>query len=225
MGCVEIVSFYDERSTTRADVLSEVGRSDDVSWMIFNVFIWAQLELQLGIMCATAPALRVFFRRYLSPSRIFFTNSYETAGRSQRRSALDPENVQVMSAHDEHNHEDFADGRHNATKSLDASEADFNSWSPSTTAPSERWLFKGAADGEKSSKRNTEKFRMDWNMEQDRESRTQSQNSEKKRESIPSVKSPSFVRTMGRGGREETHNFSLPLQPMPAHTGHDRWLV
>jgi hypothetical protein len=27
--------------------------------------IWAQFELQAGIICASAPALRVFFRRYL----------------------------------------------------------------------------------------------------------------------------------------------------------------
>jgi len=37
-----------------------------VSWYIFDVFVWSQLELQLGIMCASAPALRVFFRKYLS---------------------------------------------------------------------------------------------------------------------------------------------------------------
>jgi len=29
------------------------------------LFVWAQFELQVGIMCASAPALRVFFRRYL----------------------------------------------------------------------------------------------------------------------------------------------------------------
>jgi hypothetical protein len=27
--------------------------------------VWAQFELQAGIICASAPALRVFFRRYL----------------------------------------------------------------------------------------------------------------------------------------------------------------
>jgi hypothetical protein len=29
------------------------------------LFVWAQFELQVGIMCASAPALRVFFRHYL----------------------------------------------------------------------------------------------------------------------------------------------------------------
>ena len=31
----------------------------------YMLFVWAQFELQVGIMCASAPALRVFFRRYL----------------------------------------------------------------------------------------------------------------------------------------------------------------
>lgn len=50
------------------------GHDSDVSWNIFDLLVWAQLELQLGIMCATAPSLRVFFRRYLgnsSASRAF----------------------------------------------------------------------------------------------------------------------------------------------------------
>jgi hypothetical protein len=34
----------------------------------FNLFVWAQFELQVGIMCASAPSLRVFFRRYLGGS-------------------------------------------------------------------------------------------------------------------------------------------------------------
>jgi hypothetical protein len=33
------------------------------------LFVWAQFELQVGIMCASAPALRVFFRRYLGISQ------------------------------------------------------------------------------------------------------------------------------------------------------------
>jgi hypothetical protein len=35
----------------------------------FMVFVWAQFELQVGIMCASAPTLRVFFRRYLGGSQ------------------------------------------------------------------------------------------------------------------------------------------------------------
>jgi hypothetical protein len=39
--------------------------NDDVTRNTFNLMIWAQFELQAGIICASAPALRVFFRRYL----------------------------------------------------------------------------------------------------------------------------------------------------------------
>lgn len=38
----------------------------DETWLGYDIFVWAILELQLAIICASAPALRVFFRRYLS---------------------------------------------------------------------------------------------------------------------------------------------------------------
>jgi hypothetical protein len=41
---------------------------NDASRTFFNLIVWAQLELQLGIMCASAPSLRSFFRRYLGGS-------------------------------------------------------------------------------------------------------------------------------------------------------------
>ncbi|KAI7284066.1 hypothetical protein KC345_g2565 [Hortaea werneckii] len=53
-------------SIVRTYYLYEVGHNSDVSWLIFDVFVWAQVELQLGIMLASAPALRIFFRRYLN---------------------------------------------------------------------------------------------------------------------------------------------------------------
>ncbi|KAI6831932.1 hypothetical protein KC340_g3538 [Hortaea werneckii] len=53
-------------SIVRTYYLYEVGHNSDVSWLIFDVYVWAQVELQLGIMLASAPALRIFFRRYLN---------------------------------------------------------------------------------------------------------------------------------------------------------------
>jgi hypothetical protein len=44
------------------------SNSRDVIRSAFMLFVWAQFELQVGIMCASAPALRVFFRRYLGGS-------------------------------------------------------------------------------------------------------------------------------------------------------------
>jgi hypothetical protein len=64
-----------------ADLPLVTGHESDVSWNIFDLLVWAQLELQLGIMCASAPSLRVFFRRYLgnsSSSRAFKSGGHAT---------------------------------------------------------------------------------------------------------------------------------------------------
>lgn len=53
-------------SSVRTYYTIQVATVPDVSTAIFNVFVWSQVELQLAFMCASAPALRVFFRRYLS---------------------------------------------------------------------------------------------------------------------------------------------------------------
>lgn len=42
------------------------------------LFVWAQFELQVGIMCASAPSLRVFFRRYLGGSQTSHYSSHGT---------------------------------------------------------------------------------------------------------------------------------------------------
>lgn len=42
------------------------------------LFVWAQFELQVGIMCASAPSLRVFFRRYLGGSQGSHSDSHGT---------------------------------------------------------------------------------------------------------------------------------------------------
>jgi hypothetical protein len=56
----------------------------DLTYAGFDVLIWAQLELQLSLICASAPALRVFFRRYLAnPIRAL------SSGRSNIDSARD----------------------------------------------------------------------------------------------------------------------------------------
>jgi hypothetical protein len=42
------------------------------------VFVWAQFELQVGIMCASAPSLRAFFRRYLGGTQPSNSDSQTT---------------------------------------------------------------------------------------------------------------------------------------------------
>ena len=49
----------------RTYYLTELGYDYDVTWVGFNVFIWSVLEVQLAIICACAPALRVLFRHSL----------------------------------------------------------------------------------------------------------------------------------------------------------------
>ncbi|KAF2741723.1 hypothetical protein M011DRAFT_318559 [Sporormia fimetaria CBS 119925] len=38
----------------------------DITWWAFHGWIWTALEADLGIICASAPALKVFFRRYFN---------------------------------------------------------------------------------------------------------------------------------------------------------------
>ena len=52
--------------SVRTYYLTKLGTDYDITWVGFDVFVWADLEVQLSIICASAPALRVFFRRYLS---------------------------------------------------------------------------------------------------------------------------------------------------------------
>ncbi|KAH7389768.1 hypothetical protein BKA66DRAFT_568692 [Pyrenochaeta sp. MPI-SDFR-AT-0127] len=37
----------------------------DITWYAYHGWIWTALEAQLGVICASAPALKIFFRRYL----------------------------------------------------------------------------------------------------------------------------------------------------------------
>lgn len=38
----------------------------DITWYAFYGWIWTALEADLGVICASAPALKVFFRRYFN---------------------------------------------------------------------------------------------------------------------------------------------------------------
>jgi hypothetical protein len=43
----------------------EVSHESDVSYYVFNSYFWAILELNLAIICASAPALRALLRDHL----------------------------------------------------------------------------------------------------------------------------------------------------------------
>ena len=74
--------------SVRTYYLEKVGHSIDLTWDGYDVFIWAQLETQLSLICASAPTLRVFFRTYLSnPLRVFSSgrHSRQTSRRDSKR--------------------------------------------------------------------------------------------------------------------------------------------
>jgi len=75
--------------SVRTYYLEKVGHSVDLTWDGFDVLVWAQLETQLSLICASAPALRVFFRTYLSnPLRVFSSarsDSRQTSRRASKR--------------------------------------------------------------------------------------------------------------------------------------------
>lgn len=62
---------------------TETGQSKDITRSAFNLFVWAQFELQAGIICASAPSLRVFFRRYLGETKI-----YGSRGKTRNTNAI-----------------------------------------------------------------------------------------------------------------------------------------
>lgn len=37
----------------------------DLTWVGFEIFAWTEVEMQLAMICASAPALRAFFGKYL----------------------------------------------------------------------------------------------------------------------------------------------------------------
>lgn len=40
----------------------------DITWYAYQAWIWTALEADLGVICGSAPALKVIFRRYFNHS-------------------------------------------------------------------------------------------------------------------------------------------------------------
>jgi hypothetical protein len=51
----------------------------DVSWQLWEVWNWMLLEIHIGVICANAPALKVFFKRYLNIKSISSKGSPKTS--------------------------------------------------------------------------------------------------------------------------------------------------
>ena len=66
----------------RTYYLAKLGSDYDITWVGFNVLIWAVLEVQLAIICASAPALRVLFRQCLRDPMARALRTTSALGRS-----------------------------------------------------------------------------------------------------------------------------------------------
>jgi hypothetical protein len=71
--------------SVRTYYLEKLGHTLDLTWVGFDVYIWAQLEVQLSLICASAPALRALFRTCLSGSMMRALSSARSHNRRESR--------------------------------------------------------------------------------------------------------------------------------------------
>ncbi|KAK5173751.1 uncharacterized protein LTR77_002432 [Saxophila tyrrhenica] len=122
-------------SGVRTYYLWQVGIDSDVSWMIFDAYIWAQLELQLSIICASLPALRVFLRKVLA-------EPFTSRGLSSRKSSrMEIEMTRSPGGDPMADDWDMKHGRSSTV--VTAVEGSEGERSASASAPSEVRLWKG----------------------------------------------------------------------------------
>lgn len=149
----------------RTYYLTKLGYDYDITWLGYDVFVWATLELQLAIMCACAPALRVLFRHYLRDplSRAVQTASSRT--RSGNRSAnRDSKNVDANSTSDTMDLKGTGDKKliqHPTKQSMGMVDEREVDESFSSTTPTEPSLVKTPADYEAYALQNLERYRAD----------------------------------------------------------------
>lgn len=148
----------------RTYFLTKLGYDYDITWLGFDVFIWATLELQLAIMCACAPSLRVLFRHYLRDplSRAIQTTS------SKSRSAIrsgnrDSKHLDVASPNEAIDYSGTGDKKliDRSTKTTMGTIDEREVESFTSTSPSEQKVIKTPADFEAYALQNLERYRTD----------------------------------------------------------------
>ena len=152
----------------RTYYLSKLGTHYDITWIGFDVFIWSVLEVQLAIICACAPALRVLFREYLKDpiSRAMQTaSSLSRSGiRSTNRDSKQIESSGVVTYSQRRESADVRDTaeknpvKHDVRPSLDTVGEQEVESSPSTFG-SEANVIKTPADYEAYALQNLERHR------------------------------------------------------------------
>lgn len=70
--------------------LWKINHTYDTSWAGFDLFVWSLVECHLAIICACAPSLRAFLRRYFGEAfnRTFNSRSYERSGQGSKKSHI-----------------------------------------------------------------------------------------------------------------------------------------
>lgn len=156
------MKYHESESST--DRIKEAGQNSDVSWLVFNVFTWAHLELQLGLMCASAPALRVFFRSYLSAPINRAVHAARSAASRQSNGELNPSSIAIrrISGPDDRLSRDDFSAKAFAKESLDGTtivEKDLGTSPHSTISSGDYYTVRTLAEYEAYNLRNMEKFR------------------------------------------------------------------
>lgn len=141
-----------------------LGVTYDPSWVGFNLYIWSDLEMQLSIICASAPVMRVFFRKYLSNSMSRMLHSARTISNNGTRGShpIDPEAMAAYSENQQSpSHDSQLDDKelikHQFRSGMEPVGEDECS-SPSTVGVSDNPI-RTAADFEAFALRNLEKHR------------------------------------------------------------------
>ncbi|KAF2666809.1 hypothetical protein BT63DRAFT_415909 [Microthyrium microscopicum] len=63
----------------------------DVTWYTGLAFLWTTIEVHLGIICASAPALKIFFQRYFDTSRLTGAISTWSSKSRSRKGTMQPD--------------------------------------------------------------------------------------------------------------------------------------
>ena len=148
----------------RTYYLTKLGYDYDITWLGYDVFVWATLELQLAIMCACAPALRVLFRHYL---RDPLSRAMQTAS-SRSRSAIrsgnrDSKHLDAASTNDAMDYSGTGDKKliDRSTKTTMGTVDEREVGSLTSISPSEPKVIKTPADFEAYALENLERYRGD----------------------------------------------------------------
>ncbi|KAK5716092.1 hypothetical protein LTR15_009917 [Elasticomyces elasticus] len=83
----------------RTYYIHQLGVSYDLTWQGYSLFVWSALEVHLALICASAPALRVFFREYMSDplSRALQSTRTMTSARGTTRDSREPNGDSMVS--------------------------------------------------------------------------------------------------------------------------------